>query len=224
MNDIFALERALARYRSVPLVVVVEHTPPARKGETRPAPELVSATLAPHRFVDFGFRLTGEPVSSVHGGSPAEKAGFRKGDKIVKVDGRDDFDPMRLPDLCFDKAGQPMTFEVERAGAGGTPERVTLTATPDDSPPWVQPPIPPDLPVDVTGLGLAIPLRPRVSAVTPGSPADRAGIKVNDVIDSLTLPDLKPPPKTFWTRVFGARSPSRSYSRRGRVCRGSRFS
>ena len=55
-----------------------------------------------------------EPISGIRKDSPAETAGFRKGDRIVKVNGQDDFDPMRLPGLCFASAGKPMTFEVER--------------------------------------------------------------------------------------------------------------
>ena len=81
------------------------------------SPKRVTATLPPNHFVDFGFRLTIGPIASIQAGSPADKAGFRKGDRIVKVDGQD-FDPMRLPDLCYEHAGQAMTFEVERPGPG----------------------------------------------------------------------------------------------------------
>ncbi len=205
--DIFAYHLALARHRARPLTVVVKHVPAPKKGGPRSAPDQVKVPLPTHQFVDFGFRLAMEPISSIQGGSPADKAGFRPGDKIVKVDGRDDFDPMRLPDLCFDQRGKEMTFEVERTGAGGTEQALTLKVTPDETPPWVQPPIPANLPVDVTGLGLAFPVRTRITAVAPGSPADKAGLKVGDVIDTLTYPDMNPPKQTFWTRTFGTKKP-----------------
>ena len=95
----------------------------------------VRVTLPPTHFVDFGFRLAIEPISAIRKGSPAEKASFRKGDKIISVDGRDDFDPMRLPDLCYEHAGRPLTFRVERPVAGPGAKVEELTATPDDSPP-----------------------------------------------------------------------------------------
>ena len=95
---------------------------------------------------------------------------------------------MRLPDRCHEKAGRPMTFEVERAGADGGPKVQTLTATPDDSPPWDKPWGTRDL--DIPGLGLCVPISTKVVAVKPGSPADRAGIKPGDVINSMTI---KPP-------------------------------
>ena len=42
---------------------------------------------------------------------------------------------MRLPRWCYEKAGKPMTFEVERELASGERKTVTLTVTPDDTPP-----------------------------------------------------------------------------------------
>ena len=71
-------------------------------------------TFPPAKFVDFGFRMAFEPIAAVRKDSPADRAGFRKGDRIVKVIGADELDPVRLPSLCSDNAGKPMTFEVER--------------------------------------------------------------------------------------------------------------
>ena len=78
-------------------------------------------TVPPAHFVDFGLRFALEPISDVRKGSPADIAGFRPGDRIKKVDGDDDIDPLRLPELCCEKAGKPMTFVVERPVAGGEP-------------------------------------------------------------------------------------------------------
>ena len=47
--------------------------------------------------------------------------------------GTDDFDPMQLPEMCYRKAGKPMTFEVERPTPAGIHNTVTLTVTPDDT-------------------------------------------------------------------------------------------
>jgi regulator of sigma E protease len=150
----------------------------------------VTVRVPPSSFVDFGFRLMIEPIAAVRVGSPADVAGFRPGDRIVRVDGRDDFDPMRLPSRCFENAGKPMTFEVERAAVGESPKVLVLTATPDDTTPWTHYPLPEE-PIDATGLGLAYQVRPRIAAVKAGSPAEKAGLKVGDVINSLTFAPLK---------------------------------
>jgi regulator of sigma E protease len=180
------LHRLLARFRDQPVEEVVA------RGDAHP--ERVSRTLPSNRFVDFGFRLTIEPISGIQGGSPAEAAGFQKGDRIVKVDGRDDFDPMRLPSLCQDRAGHTMTFEVERVRPGQPPQTVTLTVTPDATPPWTEYFLPNE-PLEVAGLGLCYPVRTRIVAVAPDSPAARAGLKVGDVISSMTIPPPAEKPK-----------------------------
>lgn len=184
IEDAQALFRTLAKYQTVPLTFQV-----ARKdiktnseaGET-----LVSVTLPPNQFVDFGFRLTIEPVKAIRPGSPADKAGFRTGDRIVKIDGRDDFDPMRLPSLCYDRAGKPMTFEVQRDSSSAD-ALVTLTATPDDTPPWTELPMPEE-PLEIPGLGMAYHVRTLIAFVRPGSSAEKAGLKAGNVINAMTIP------------------------------------
>ncbi len=189
--------RLLARWADQPLDLVFEGRaePTAKTGEAganaKGQPTQLKMTLPPNHFVDFGFTLTIEPISSIQGGSIAERAGFRKGDRIVAIDGQTDFDPMRLPTIVQKSAGKAMTFEVERpepASDGGTEssKQVTLTATPDDSPAWVEPILPGE-PLDIPGLGLAYPVLPLVAAVVPGSPADKAGIKKGDTISALTF-------------------------------------
>jgi len=189
LTDAFELYRLFDRERDKPVDVRVERRAAVTEGNgVRAEVFTVNTTLPPVRFVDFGFRLKPGPIAAVRDGSIAEKAGFRKGDVVTKVDGRDDFDPMRLPTLCHDHAGVPMSFEVERPERGSEPKGLTLTATPDDSLPWTELPILADQPLDVPGLGLATDLSLTVAAVTPDSPADKAGLKAGDVINALTMP------------------------------------
>jgi regulator of sigma E protease len=195
--DIFALDRLLAKSSREPLAVVVE-----RKGKNTAR---ATVTLPPVHFVDFGFRLTAEPVSSIAPDTPAVKAGFEKGDRIITVDGiplngNADFDPMYLPTYCYDHAGQVVTFEVERPGPNGKSETLTLQAIPNDSPPWTEVAIRRTEPLEVPGLGLAYPISPRIAAVKDGSPAAKAGLKPGQVIRSLTLwfKVTQKPEKKWW--------------------------
>jgi regulator of sigma E protease len=135
--------------------------------------------------VDLGFRLTIEPISSIQTNSLAAKAGFRVGDLITKVDGKADFDPMRVPELCFDHAGSPLTFEIERPEPGGGFKAMTIEVTPDRSPyglEYFQ-----AAPLDVPGLGLAYPVRSKIASVAEGSPAAKAGLHEGDVLGKMTF-------------------------------------
>jgi len=192
VGEIQEFYRLQTQYRAEPLQVVVQRTTPGTADGGPATTAKATVTLPPNRFVDFGFRLKAEPIVGLRDGSPADKAGFHTGDTIVAVDGHDDFDPMRLPTYIFEHAGKPVTIEVERAG----PKRVSLTVTPDDSMPWTELPFKGE-PLDVAGLGLAYPVRTKVEAVAPDSPAARAGIKPGDVLNALTFP-AKPAKKKPW--------------------------
>ncbi|WP_165227941.1 site-2 protease family protein [Aquisphaera insulae] len=184
--DYQSYERILLRYADRPLVHVFEH----HETLEAPASGKSEVILPPAHFVDFGFTLTTEPIAAIQKGSIADQAGFRIGDRIVQVDGRADFDPMRLPFDCARNAGKPMTFEVER-GSGADVKRVTLTATPDDSPVWTVQTSPRE-PLDVPGLGLCYPIRAKIQSVRPESPAARAGLKAGDELTATRFPALKP--------------------------------
>lgn len=182
LRDVEEYQRLLAQHADKPIVHVFD-----RENEPGSAPAgRIELALPPAHFIDFGFRLTAEPISALQAGSPAEKAGFRVGDRIVKVDGKDDFDPMRLPSVCFRNAGKPMTFEVERQSPQG-PVPVTITATPDDTPAWMEM-VGSQEPLDIPGLGLCFPIRPRIQGVEPDSPAAKAGLKPGDVITAIGTP------------------------------------
>jgi regulator of sigma E protease len=181
---------------------VIERRPSSPSGTQGTAIDRFDLTLPANHFVDFGLRLSIEPISGIRHGSPAEAAGFRKGDRIVKVNGQEDFDPMRLPSLCYAQAGKPLTFEVERDAGGGQRKTQPLTATPDDTPPRTEFALP-DEPIDVAGLGLCYPIRARVVAVRPDSPASKTMLKPGDVINALAIPPAKPQPpaRGFFARL-----------------------
>jgi len=188
VTDIFDLNRRLAEWQDKPIDFVVERAGTAQRGGANPTQ--VALSLPAHRFVDFGFRLKIEPISAIQGGSIAEKAGFQQGDLIVKVDGNSDLDPMNLPSYCYEHAGVPVSFEVERHLPAGDISRLTLTVAPDATPPWTEMLFATE-PLKIAGLGMAYMVSPSIMAVKEGSPAARAGLKFGDVIRSMKvqLPD-----------------------------------
>ncbi len=199
LNTIFDYDRLLAKYADQPIKHLIERRSLSPSAAASPAPERFELTLPPNHFVDFGLRMEFDPINGIRKGSPAEAAGFRKGDRIVKVDGDAGLDPIRLPGLCFAKAGKPMTFEVERYAGAGKRITETLTVTPDDTPPRTKLALRGEA-VDVAGLGMCYPIRARVAAVAPGSPAAQAGLKAGDVINELIMPPVKTTGFFAWFR------------------------
>ena len=192
LADSFDLDRVLMEYREKPVDVVVESK--VTKDEPQ---KTTKATLPVNHFVTFGLRMTPGKVGSIQTGSSAEKAGFQKGDRIVSVDNHDDYDPIRLPDLVFNRAGQPTAFIVEREVEGKL-KTVTLTATPDGSIPWLnlmregtETMIGRTEPYKIPGLGLAIYIDPKIAAVAENSPASKAGLKAGVVIKEILIPPIK---------------------------------
>ena len=175
---------AAARFRDVPVVYTVRRT-----GGDGGAEEL-AVRVAPMPFLTTGLRVAIGKVAAVRRGSPADGAGLKPGDALVRVDGREvgaDLDPFRLPDYFADHAGEPVTITVQREVTGGDPAETTLTLTPEDRPGWLERPAREGLPLSVPALGAAVHVIPKVIAVEPGSPAERAGLERNDWLTGLEL-------------------------------------
>jgi regulator of sigma E protease len=189
LTDVYQYDRLLARHATEPIKHMIERRQMTESGAHGSVIDRFEVTLPPNQFVDFGLRMGIEPISVIRKDSPADKAGFRKGDRIVRFNGQD-FDPLQLPSLVFAQAGKPVTLEVERDTGGGQHTTESLTVTPDDTPPRLDA-AEENEPVDVSGLGLCYPVGNHVVAVRPKSPASEAGLKPGDVIDSLAIPPGK---------------------------------
>ncbi len=61
------------------------------------------------------------------GESPAQRAGFQVGDRVISLDGQPVRDWLELPPYIRERPGQPITFVVERDG-----RQMTLQATPTE--------------------------------------------------------------------------------------------
>jgi regulator of sigma E protease len=204
VEDAFELDRILVENRDKPIDIVLRDPEPAKD---KPTPEPKRVTLPANKMITLGLRLTPGPIVSIQPGSLAEKAGFRKGDRILEVQGKG-FDPMYLPFDLFDHRDKPMTFLVRREG---TADPITVTATPDASLPGVEHVELMGMtePLDLAGLGMAMAIEPKVAEVVPGSPAAKAGIKAGETIKEMIIPTLKADNVKVdsWKLVFGKVEP-----------------
>lgn len=113
---------ALASVRSGPTTLELADGRTVRfevPSDTEARRELIAA-LAPPQQVD-------PVVGEVKEGSPAERAGLRRGDRVVSVEGREVGSWDDFATRVETRPGLPTSIVVERAG-----ERVRLTLTPDE--------------------------------------------------------------------------------------------
>ncbi len=205
IHDALEMQRLLAAGRAHPIVLVFDRAVEEAKSEAAKQSRQVKVTLPPNHVVDLGIRMPIGPIVSIRPDSPALKAGFQEGDRIVGFDGQEDLDPMRLPDLCNEHAGKEVSFVVERINKEGKKERVNLTAVPDASSPW---PEIPGTPQEIPGLGLAYSVGNKVLAVREGSPAAKAGVLVGDEVTQFKfLPPAKEEKASPITLNLDAKSP-----------------
>ncbi len=105
-------------------------------------------------------------VGSVRAGSVGERVGLKPGDVIVSVAGRPvpTWEKMEL--VVLPRAGKELDVVVKRDGVDQT-----LKITPDAVTKF-----------EAGDLGIVPELHPQVVAVTPGDPAEKAGVRVGDAI------------------------------------------
>lgn len=112
-------------------------------------------------------------VGRVTEGSPAAAAGLRTGDVVVAADGRAVQYWEDLDRVIAGSDGQPIRLRVRRDG------EQTVTVTPRQT--TVRDPIFKDE-RRVWEIGAGPKLNPQIGAVTPGSPAERAGLRAGDLV------------------------------------------
>ncbi len=144
--------------------------------------ESVTETIAipDNYFRTLGLTLDSGPIAAVRNGSPAEKAGLKKGDKLANLAGLNigtQVDPLKLPVEFAKRAGSEIKVEVTRQVVGGGQESVSFTLVPDDAPGWLDKPESEGEPLSIPSIGVAFHILPVVLAVAPDSPAEKAGIK-----------------------------------------------
>jgi len=182
VKDQIEFDRKSEKLRDRPLVVEVER----KKAKDDLSTTLVKVTVPPHHFLELGLRLTPGPIVALRPGSPAEKAGLQVGDRIEKVDGDADYDPMKLPDYAQSHESKTVVLSVLRS-VDGKPSRLDVTLTPDASPAWADSSDGRITPLEVPGLGLAMTIEPKIQGIAEDSAAAKAGLKVGETLQSVTL-------------------------------------
>jgi len=159
---------------------------------------------------------SGVLVTAVEKGSPAEKAGITRGDIVLSVDGKDVANPnelMRI--LAAKKTGDPVAVKVRHGDAEKT---LTVTVGDRNGRPYLGLAFQPGM-VPFAGQGnlprLPMPMNPgfrapagpgaAVANVVSGGPAEKAGLKQGDLIESVDGVKLEGE-KTL-AELIGARKP-----------------
>jgi len=105
-------------------------------------------------------------VGQVVGGSAAERGGLKAGDRILSVDGRTVETWEQLFMAVATKANRQVPIVVLRDG-----HEMSLSVTPAAQTKF-----------EVGDLGVLPEMHPQISRMTPGGPAERAGLKGGDVV------------------------------------------
>jgi len=172
------LNAYLAEHRDKLLQLTVECTVPVddKKQDVLETSKLVDVTVPPQPMHTLGLVMTMGEIAAVQDGSPAALAGIKAHDRILKIDGKPVDDPMLLPDQLRRRAGETITLTVQR---DGSPLDIPVALRRAD---WYEQPIRENNPLSIPELGVAYRVLNKVDRVISGSPAEKAGIKPDEII------------------------------------------
>lgn len=173
------LQGVLIRRASETLRVTVER----KKGALADSGvETVEINLPPNPVKWIGAEAEMGAIVAVQDNSPAAMAGIKAGDVLLTIDGQSVGDPLTLPNRLRARAGQTVTLELQRTGQE---QPVKVEVQPKD-PPWHEVSAE-GTPMSVPAVGIAYSISSKIAAVQPDGPADRAGLKAGDVVQSARL-------------------------------------
>jgi regulator of sigma E protease len=241
LADPFVFRDRMARLAGKPVVLRVRRwREPAAGGEAAASePDVLADVLTPPAYhYRLGLRMKMGKVAAVRSGSSAEEKGLVLGSEILgaqPVYGKEklppldfaEMDPVRLPSALARRIhGDPKRPDLRKWGVllrvrttqghDANAER-TLELAWDDS--WKlagDAPVMPAAPMAIPQLGVAYWVDSQIEKVTPGSPADKAGLKANDQIRSVRFREAGKPgtpredaPWGPWTRMASVRGPEK---------------
>ena len=136
------------------------------------------------------YQLQPAVIQVVEPNSPAAKSGFRPGDRIVSINGKETPRWRDAEFLIAMNAREKLTVEVDRQGAG-----VFLEVVPRA-----------DSKYDIGDIGAypGAPVQPKIASVMSGSPAEKAGLKPGDVIVSVAGRPIRAYPQEVFQKFVAA--------------------
>lgn len=185
--------REVAAHQGATLQITVDRKND-EAGKPLENPTVETITITDNFFRTLGLTLDSGPIAAVRHGSPAEKAGLKKGDKLAVLDGLNigtQIDPLKLPVEFAKRAGKEIEVTVTRQNVGSGQESKTVKLIPEDIPGWLDQPEREGEPLAIPAIGAAFHILPVVLAVEPGSSADKAGLKPGP-LKTMTLTKRQP--------------------------------
>jgi regulator of sigma E protease len=136
------------------------------------------------------YQLQPAVIQVVEANSPAAKSGFRPGDRIVSINGKETPRWRDAEFLIAMNAREKLTVEVDRQGAG-----VFLEVVPRA-----------DSKYDIGDIGAypGAPVQPKIASVMSGSPAEKAGLNPGDVIVSVAGRPIRAYPQEVFQKFVAA--------------------
>lgn len=135
--------------------------------------DVLGIHVQPRRDVKQEFQQLGvspiDEVAAVEPGGAAEKAGIRRGDRILGVAGKPPESHDALAQTIYDHPGEPLALDIwRRDDASREGKVVAVTVVPSKKP--------------ARTFGMKLSELPRIHEVSPDQPAAKAGLKPGDVI------------------------------------------
>ena len=141
----------------------------------------LKVSIEPNPAREIGFGIEWGEIKAIQVGSPAETAGFEKGDKILSVVGFETQNPLTFDFAMtrhLDGGGGPIQFKVKR---GGSEKMVEVTPVASKSMSSVG-----SIGLlAIDSIGIAVNVSDRIANISPGSKLLQAGIKNGDRLVSV---------------------------------------
>ncbi|GHT13464.1 metalloprotease [Planctomycetales bacterium] len=143
--------------------------------------------IPPAPLQELGVHFKMGAITSVLPGSDAEKKGIKPGDVIVSVDGVQDFDPLKLPQIILRKVNaEQKSVELTVRQSNGGEQTVTVELTPERNLPALSA-LSMREPTGSTALGLAWNVEPVIAGFSPDAPDPTKQIPVGGKVISMTF-------------------------------------
>jgi len=197
VEDYVQLSLQLARRVDDPIQLTVER--PA-EGSTPPtSPQILDVNIQPQPMRWLGLEMAIGPITCVQQGSPAEQAGLRTGDRIIRVADQPVHNPMTLPHRLRRLAGQKVDISVVREESAAP---ITLpVSTCQVNMLHVGLGVGDALAAEA--LGIAFTIENQVVSVASGTPAAAAGLRPGDVIEQVRFEPGSPEDAEWEEAIFG---------------------